>query len=602
MNKFIKGFTSRTTATAVAIVMMLSSLASFAMIISIVTAETPPTVPVPHTARYKMISKGYGEQSIFGIREDGSLWAWGWNGRGQLGIGNLEDQASPVRVGTDNDWKYVVSGVIHTLGLKEDGSLWAWGGNYDCALGIGTSYGTADFWGIFRGEDQYVPVRVGEDNDWAHISAGHTHSVGIRTDGSLWAWGAGPRGELGIGESSHEIVQGFLTSIPKPSPVQVGGDYDWAHISTFDRHNLAIRTDGSLWAWGGNINGQLGLGDRTAVESIIGRVGDNDRTVPTQVGADYDWMHVSAGVGHSLAIRTDGSLWAWGYNNSGQLGLGHSSGWDDCRTVPERIGTHTDWKQISAGGWMSLGLRADGSLWSWGENWGGMLGIGNTTDEHGPVQVGNDTNWVSVTAKKEQAFGIRSDGSLWVWGANHDGGLGIGYHGYYIEWYNDTLRFIFYDILTPFGPTPEQLEPLPKDPPPDLSQVEIGKDDDKAFVDIDDERIEDEKITFRWWRRVGNGEWEELDVPPNQPWVDVELDDDDDVTYKVDIYVDNEFLLARERIFNPLPPLPTPQNRFYGFAIPTAIAICIAFVCLITLIVIIILRRREERKQKKTAS
>jgi len=584
MNKFIKGFTSRTTATAVAMIMMLSSLASFAMLISIVTAETPqpPIEPVPHTARYRMVASG--DDHSFGIRYDGSLWGWGYTA--YLGTGIWWDDENydgktmlPVRIGSDNDWKFIDTGWAHTLGIRENGSLWAWGSNRDGQLGLGDNG-----WDAYR----TVPTLVCDDYVWTHVSANQVHTLGIREDGSLWAWGGNFVGQLGLGEGQQGVWEwDSLRTIP----TLVCDEYVWTDIAAGTQHSMGVREDGSLWTWGRNTVGQLGLGDTV------------DRLVPTRVGEDYNWASIAGGRcssgGHSLGLRTDGTLWSWGGNSRGELGLGYSDGWGSFITHPTQVGEYTDWTQVSAGIRNSLGIRSDGSLWGWGEEWCGKLGNGDTTEQHSPVQAGTETGWAYVSAGGDHTLLLRPDGSLWVCGWNSDGQLGIGNYGYYNEW--DQWRT--HNILTPFGPTPEQLEPLPKDPPPDLSYVNIGSDDDnKAFVDIDEERIEDEKLTFRWWRRVGNGEWEELDVPPNQPWVDIELDDDEDVTYKVDIYVDNEFLLARERIFNPLPPSPpTPQNRFYGFAIPTAIAICIAFVCLITLIVIIIVRRREDRKRKKTA-
>jgi len=618
-NKFIKGFTSQTTATAVAIVMMLSSVLATAMLITIVTAETLLDEPIPHTARYKMVTTGVANSYSLGIRLDGTMWAWGGNGSGELGIGDSTSTIigsygmemlgvqSPVQVGIHNDWVYVTSGGSSSFGIRADGSLWAWGSNWEGILGIGEGDGIGHYnqWGSFQPVHQFSPVQVGTDTDWVHVSASYDNTLGIKKDGSLWVWGSNNRGGLGgavyaVDENGNlldydedgnplywfcEWCCGLQYTEVRHQirPVRLGTD-TWKITSSGHTHYLAIRSDGTLWSWGENYRGSLGIGDT------------DNRYELTQVGEHNDWVHVSAGNAFSTGIRADGSLWSWGLNWAGSLGLG-DAGWGTERYFPTRVGVDTDWKYTSAGRDHTLGIRNNGSLWAWGYNggpswWEGHLGTGDTEQQNSPVRVGTETDWIDVAAHNIHSSGIRSDGSLWVWGDSSYGQLGIGVSG-------DGAG-----SLVPFGPTAEQLEPLPKDPPPDLSYVNIGSDDDnKAFVDIDEERIEDEKLTFRWWRRVGNGEWEELDVPPNQPWVDIELDDDDDVTYKVDIYVDNEFLLARSRTFSPpsSPPPPPPGNRFYGFAIPTAIAICIAFVCLITLIVIIIIRRREEQKNKAKA-
>ena len=561
-------------------------------------------------------SAGGWTASNLGIRYDGSLWAWGSNEHGNLGIGEvwvndirwgrLATQPSPVQVGNDYDWTHIATNETHSLGIRADGSLWSWGWNFHGQLGLGDSCEQQYNWNGETSTARFVPTLVCDDYVWTHISAGYYHSLAMREDGTLWAWGDVTGGKLGIGAEYGSVdIFGQFRGEPQTRPVQVGTDTDWVYVSAGQDNSFGIKADGSLWGWGWNCCGELGVGDvQHEYPNYWGDLvsGRAPHPSPVRIGEDYGWTHVFASACHSLGIR-NGRLFSWGWNANNQLGLGaHPGSYDgvgrwvpDDQYLPTQVGTDTDWVYVSGGWYNSFGIKTNGSLWSWGQNCCGQLGIGETEtdswgmlldhDKLGPIQVGTSTNWVSAGGGWSNSIGLQSDGSVWVWGNNRDGGLGIG-----------TTE----NQLVPFGPTPEQLEPLPKDPPPDLSQVGIEKDDDKAFIDIDEERIEDEKITFRWWRRVGNGEWEELDVPPNQPWVDIELDDDDDVTYKVDIYVDNEFLLARERIFNPLPPSPpTPQNRFYGFAIPTAIAICIAFVCLITLIVIIILRRREEQKNKQ---
>lgn len=161
------------------------------------------------------------------------------------------------------------------------------------------------------------------------------------------------------------------------------------YISNIGFHSLRLRSDGSLWAWGSNSHGQLGLGDYGS---------GTDRLNPTHVGIYTDWITVSAGTsGHSLGLRSDGSLWTWGKNYWGQLGLGDSA-LGTYRSNPTRVGNDTDWVTVSAGEYHSLGLRSDGSLWAWGNNTYGQLGLGDTTDRNIPTQVGNDTDWVAVFA------------------------------------------------------------------------------------------------------------------------------------------------------------------------------------------------------------
>ncbi len=236
-------------------------------------------------------SAAAGRHSSHAVKSDGTLWAWGSNAAYQLGTGdeNLAVQYLPVQVGEDSDWVKVFAGESRGFAIKSDGSLWAWGHNQYGRLGTGPdSPGAAE-----------TPVQIGTDTDWASIAAGKYHTVALKTDGSLWAWGHNNGGQLGIGESE-----------PQYSPVQVGEDADWAAVDAGLIHTVALKSDGSLWVWGDNGNYQLGSADNTL-----------DLNVPTQVGSDTDWASVDAGAYHTIAVKSGGSLWAWGRNIDGQAGI-----------------------------------------------------------------------------------------------------------------------------------------------------------------------------------------------------------------------------------------------------------------------------------------
>jgi len=330
---------------------------------------------------WEMVSAGV--EHSFGIRSDGSLWAWGLNGDGQLGDGTTTDRSAPVRVGTEK-WQAVGAGWHHSLGIREDDSLWAWGRNYNGQLGDGTT------------TSRNTPVQVGTDK-WQAVGAGDSHSLALKADGSLWAWGYNGFGQLGIG-----------TTTDRNAPVQVGTD-KWQAVGAGAYHSLALKADGSLWTWGSNSYGQLGIGTTTS------------RNTPVQVGAEK-WKAVGSGYGYSLGIKADGSLWAWGYNYYGQLGDGTTTD----RNAPVRIGTDTNWAAVSAGDYHSLGIREDGSLWAWGQNGSGQLGDGTTTNKNIPVRIGIGTDWAAVSAGGGHSLAIKADRSLWAWGNNTCGQLGDG--------------------------------------------------------------------------------------------------------------------------------------------------------------------------------
>ncbi len=323
------------------------------------------------------------------LKQNGTLWAWGNNQSGQLGDGDWSttDKHSPVQVGTSMDWVAVTAGGWHALGIKSDGTLWAWGNNQSGQLGTTT--------------DKHSPVQVGTSTDWVAVSAGGPHTLGLKSDGTLWAWGYNNYGQLGDGSTTNSS-----------SPVQVGTSTDWIAVTAGEDHTLGIKSDGTLWAWGMNIHGQLGDGDWSTT----------DKHSPVQVGSSTDWMAVNAGSFHTLGIKSDGTLWAWGMNEWGQLGDGTTT---DKRS-PVQVGSSTDWVAVTAGGRHTLGLKSDGTLWAWGANIYGGLGDGTTTDKHSPVQVGSSTDWVAVNAGSGHTLGIKIGGTLWAWGYNRYGLLGDG--------------------------------------------------------------------------------------------------------------------------------------------------------------------------------
>ncbi len=288
----------------------------------------------------------------------------------------LSPWAVSVAAAGNPEMQRLAAGGIHSLALKTDGNLWAWGYNWAGTLGDGTS------------TDRWTPVQV--LTGVAAVAASNGYSLAIKTDGSLWAWGYNREGQLGDG-----------TTTDRRTPVQVLTGV--AAVSAEYEHSLALKTDGSLWAWGYNREGRLGDGTTTS------------RSTPVQILTGV--AAVSAGSFHSLAIKTDGSLWAWGDNRFGQLGDGTQTD----RLTPVQVMTGV---AAVAAATHTLALKTDGSLWAWGWNGYGQLGDGTLTDRLTPVQV--LTGVAAVSAGAYHTLARKADGSLWAWGNNSYGQLGDG--------------------------------------------------------------------------------------------------------------------------------------------------------------------------------
>jgi alpha-tubulin suppressor-like RCC1 family protein len=334
----------------------------------------PTTLPSTTSIKnWSVLSAGSG--GVLGIDRDSTLWAWGFNDCGQLGDNTGIDRSSPVSVvGGFTDWCQVsAGGTKHSVGIRKDGSMWTWGAGGFGRLGDGTT------------TTKSSPIRViGDINDWCQVSAGDEHSLAIRTNGTLWAWGQNGCGRLGDG-----------TVNDRSSPVSVlGGFTDWCQASAGGQHSLGLRSNGTLWAWGYGAYGRLGDGSNT-----------NNKLSPVSVvGGFTDWCQASAGTYHSLAIRTNGTLWAWGRNHFGQLG--DNTIFANKSSPVSVIGGFTDWCQVSAGFGHSTGLRTDGTLWAWGSN--NFLVLGQCgTSRCSPISIGTGGGWTSVSSPKYFGVGLR---------------------------------------------------------------------------------------------------------------------------------------------------------------------------------------------------
>jgi len=330
-----------------------------------------------------------GPNHTIGIKKDGTLWAWGDNNSGQLGDGTTVGKNAPVQIGTEANWMQVAAGDHHTIAFKSDGKLLTWGYNMQGQLGNGVK------------AIKTTPIQIGSETNWAKVATRYSHTIALKNNGTLWAWGNNRQGQLGDG-----------TIVDRTIPIRVDTATNWKQITVGYNHTLALKNDGTLWAWGANYAGQLGDGT------------DVNKNTPIQVGTEANWMQVIAGGEHTLALKNDGTLWAWGKNDAGQLGDG-TFGWEP-NILPIQVGTEANWVQVAAGLWHTVATKSDGTLWAWGNNEYGQLGDGTFEDKANPVRIGTETNWIQVAAGQDHSLGIKSDGTLWAWGRNSSGQLGDG--------------------------------------------------------------------------------------------------------------------------------------------------------------------------------
>jgi alpha-tubulin suppressor-like RCC1 family protein len=328
------------------------------------------------------------------LAADGTVWSWGYGGNGQIGDGTTNSHLVPTQVIIDTMTKAPLSNVVgiadgdlHSLAVKADGTVWAWGDNPGGQLGDGTM------------TRRILPVQLSLTGVSA-VAAGSAHSVALKSDGTVWTWGGNQSGQLGDG-----------TTTMRTAPVRVTQLSGIVAIAAGEFHTLAVKRDGTVWAWGNNGNGQLG--DGTTVQ----------RTLPVQVSGLTGVSAVAAGAYHSLALKTNGGVKAWGYNGNGQLGDGTLTQ----RSIPVSVVSIPFATTIAAGASHSLMTAQDRSLWVWGDNDTGQLGIGTTTSHSTPIQVTGISNVSNVAGGKiGHSVATATDGTVWGWGYNPFGQVGDG--------------------------------------------------------------------------------------------------------------------------------------------------------------------------------
>jgi alpha-tubulin suppressor-like RCC1 family protein len=278
----------------------------------------------------------------------------------------------------------IAAGESHTVALKPSGTVGDWGDNEYGQLGDGTT------------NNNSRPVAVSGLTRFIAVSAGSRHTAALKSDGTVWTWGSNQFGPLGDG-----------TTTDGPTPVAASGvglDGAAVAVACGPYHNLALATNGWIWAWGFNFDGELGLGPATYIK------------YPDPVAAeDGAWVGIAAGGYHSLALRANGTVWATGGNDSGQLGNGTTTGHVGFYSVS--VSGLSGVMAIAAGSDHSVALKSNGTVWTWGANYAGQLGDGTTTNHYTPIQVGGLSGMTAIAAGGEHTVALKSDGTVWSWGA-----------------------------------------------------------------------------------------------------------------------------------------------------------------------------------------
>lgn len=296
-------------------------------------------------SNWKSVSSGYTFTTA--LKEDGTLWAWGSNGSGQLGNGTTQSSNVPVQIGTDNDWVFHTSGAFHSFGIKRNGTLWTWGKGSDYRLGTGDDVNVLS----------PVQITLPFPQTWKHVAAGQGHSLAVAGDGTLWAWGYNSVGQLGTGDNNNKLI-----------PTKIGSDTDWAMVYASISYNgdcfsMALKENGELWGMGANNKHQLGQ-----------TLDTSNKSTPIQIPGTY--VKASAGESAAMALDFNSKLWIWGKFNS-QL-------FTDPQEVP---GAGSDWIDLKISAFNAIGLKSNGSIYTWGANDFGSLGNGTNDSYTSPKSV-----------------------------------------------------------------------------------------------------------------------------------------------------------------------------------------------------------------------
>jgi alpha-tubulin suppressor-like RCC1 family protein len=304
----------------------------------------------------------------------------------------------------------VWGGARGTIILKSDGTVWTWGANFSGKLGVGLDQAT-----LVRTNvpvEVHGPGNVSYLNSIIGVMGGEIHNVALKSDGTVWAWGWNSLGQLGDGTTNDAwtpIQTGLGAVPPLTSVTKLGGR---------PYFTLAVKSDGTVWGWGMNRYGQMGIGTASMTPVTVPVLVSNS----SPGGAINNPLQVTCGYQFGAALATNGTVWTWGSGSHGELGNGTTGS----NYYPTQVPGLTNITAISAGWFHILALRADRTVWAWGNNSNGELGDGTPSNRSSPVQVLNVSNIVSVSGGDSHSSALAADGTVWKWGLNNLGELGNG--------------------------------------------------------------------------------------------------------------------------------------------------------------------------------
>lgn len=360
-----------------------AALASDPSIRADVAIQVTPGAP-------KVVSLAGGFIHSLALKSDGSVWAWGGNAIGQLGIGTTTDAPAPVQVPGLADVIAIAAGDYHSLALRRDGTVWAWGANYSGQFGDGTTTSST------------LPVPTAGLTGVIAVTAGAYHSVALKADGTVWAWGEDAVGTVQV---PFDIL-----------PLQVEGLTRIQAIAAKTGYTFALKDDATVWAWGSGGYGELGTGQVQATAT------------PVQAGYYTGATALAPGNSFSLALKGDGTVLAVGNNTYGKLGDGTTTN----ALIPVQASGLSGVVAVSAGSMSSLALKGDGTVWAWGSNGLGQLGTGSGPDSSVPVLVPSLADIARISAGSRHCLALQRDGTVWSWGYNDHGQ--IGQPGQAVSW------------------------------------------------------------------------------------------------------------------------------------------------------------------------